>query len=275
MAFVLSPLLSLMLVMPTAMLTHWHTVNTPAPGTPRILGSYTAGCIQGAVALAPAGEGFVTLRRSRRRFFGHPQLVDYLENLGRLAVAHGLGVLLLGDLGQPRGGPTPSGHRSHQNGLDVDIWFRLADPQAIPSAAERETIRLPSMLTATRQELAPQHWSPQHVQLLQLAAAPQQVERIFINPVIKQALCKQFPGAAWLRKLRPWWGHEAHFHVRLRCPAGQTDCVNQAPPPPGDGCDASLAWWFSEAAKRPARPAPEPGPPTPLPAGCEAILLQP
>ncbi len=60
--------------------------------------------------------------------------------------------------------------------------------------------------------------------------------------------------------MRPWWGHDAHMHVRLACPEGAGACVDQAPPPPGDGCDETLAWWFTDEAlnpKPPEKPAPE------------------
>jgi len=52
------------------------------------------------------------------------------------------------DLGQPRGGPTLSGHRSHQSGLDVDIWFLLSKQAASRTLAynERETWGAPSVL---------------------------------------------------------------------------------------------------------------------------------
>ena len=31
--------------------TPWQTVKTPAPGSPRAIGDYSAGCVQGAEAL--------------------------------------------------------------------------------------------------------------------------------------------------------------------------------------------------------------------------------
>ncbi|MEM6944334.1 MAG: penicillin-insensitive murein endopeptidase, partial [Pseudomonadota bacterium] len=44
--------------------------------------------------------------------------------------------------------------------------------------------------------------------------------------------------------VRPWWGHDSHFHVRLSCPAGALGCTEQAPPPEGDGCGRELSSWF-------------------------------
>src|SRR5919108_2328804 len=125
----------------------WDEVLEPAPGAPHAIGSYTAGCVQGAIPLPLEGRGYQGMRPHRRRFFGHPLLVRYLQELGAAADQKGFGVLLIGDLGQPRGGPMPFGHRSHQNGLDADIWFRLPGNGIVLSAVERDTGAAASMLT--------------------------------------------------------------------------------------------------------------------------------
>src|SRR5262245_52619436 len=157
----------------------WSDVVAPVPGLPRSVGAYTAGCVQGALALPPEGPGFQTMRRYRRRFFGHPTLIQYLQNLTEAATQQRLGLLSIGDLGQARGGPSPSGHASHQTGLDVDIWFWLL-PNGHPlAAAERETVSAPSMVMSTGRVLDPSQWSPQHAQLLQLASGFEPVDRIF------------------------------------------------------------------------------------------------
>src|SRR5574341_315988 len=167
----------------------WHDVDDPAPGLPRAIGTYTAGCVQGAVALPPEGAGFQTMRRYRRRFFGHPTLIRYLQELAEAAAKQGLGILSIGDLGQARGGPAPNGHVSHQSGLDVDVWFWLLRNGHTLSALERETIEAPSLVTTDGRALDTSQWSPQHAQLLQLAAGFDAVESIFINPAIKTAPC--------------------------------------------------------------------------------------
>lgn len=267
--FIVVGLLSLV---PTlGMAQSWSTVPDPAAGAPRVIGSYTAGCIQGAASLPPEGVGFQTMRRFRRRFFGHPTLIRYLQDLAQAATQQRLGLLSFGDLGQARGGPAPSGHASHQTGLDVDIWFMLLPPGQPLPAAERETIGAPSMVQPDGRTLTPQ-WSPQHSKLVRLAAEFDTVERIFVNAAVKHALCQQTPGAAWLRKLRPWWGHDDHLHVRLRCPAGDSECQGQEPIPAGDGCGAELAWWFTEEARKP-KPRTH-GPKPVLPSACDAVLRQ-
>src|SRR5215475_7388000 len=180
----------------------WSDLVAPAPGLPRAVGAYTAGCVQGAVALPPEGPGFQTMRRYRRRFFGHPTLIRYLQDLAESATQQRLGILSIGDLGQARGGPALSGHASHQTGLDVDIWFWLL-PNGHPlPAAERETVGAPSMVMSDGRTLDRSQWSSQHAQLLRVAVEFEVVERIFVNLVIKQGLCRQSLGASWLHKLR-------------------------------------------------------------------------
>jgi penicillin-insensitive murein endopeptidase len=116
------------------------------------------------------------------------------------------------------------------------------------------------------------------VALIRAAAGDPETERVFVHPAIKQALCLHAAGdRAWLTKVRPWWGHDDHIHVRLAGPPGDALCRAQAPPPPGDGCGADLAWWLSEEPWRPKPPGPPPRPVTlaDLPAACSAVLGAP
>lgn len=248
---VLSALLAFLLVWgltwsQAARAQDWHGVDRPSVGAPLVIGSYSKGCIGGAVRLPERGPGFETIRMSRSRFWGHPQLIDFVERLGRAVERERIGIMLIGDLSQPRGGPMPWGHASHQIGLDADIWFRLTHRRLTRS--EREDVEeIP--LVDYRTWAPTTAWEPGHTRMLQLAATDPRVDRIFINPGIKKHLCDmRWSDRAWLRKLRPWWGHAAHFHVRLACPAGSEQCTDQAPPPPGDGCGA-LAWWFAQRDK--------------------------
>jgi penicillin-insensitive murein endopeptidase len=127
------------------------------------------------------------------------------------------------------------------------------------------------MVRADQRGIDPTHWSPAVVTLLHLAASLPEVDRILINPAIKRELCDTVHGdRSWLRLMRPWYGHAAHMHIRFRCPPDQHDCVQAAPPPGGDGCDATLQWWF-EQLDAPPKPS-APYHPTPLPAACKAVM---
>ena len=246
----------------------------PAPGPLHIIGGpTTGGCIAGAVSLPPDGPGFQTIHVDRSAFWGAPQTIAHLELFGQQAAAAGLPTLLMEDVSRPRGGPMPGGHISHQIGLDADVGLdmRLRPPL---SASQRDTIELPSLVRADGRDIDPAAWSPQVTALLRMAAGLPDVDRILVNPAIKQQLCREVTGGrSWLHLIRPWYGHAAHMHISFRCPAGQVDCVPAGPPPPGDGCDATLQWWFDQldAPGRPPAPAAPQKPPSP-PAACRAIL---
>ena len=71
------------------------------------------------------------------------------------------------------------------------------------------------------------------MRLIKRAASYPAVERIFVHPAIKKALCEDTAkdtDRAWLSKVRPMWGHHYHFHIRIVCPAGSTNCEHQPAP---------------------------------------------
>jgi len=265
----------LLLVAIPARPSAWSDEQTPFPGPPRSIGKPAAGCLAGAASLPFDGAGYQVIRISRDRYFGNPSTVKFIEDLGRRAKAAGLEDFYVGDMSLPRGGPMPNGHASHETGIDVDIWDNL-EPKPFLLPPDRENVPLPSMLTANGKALDLTRFSARQVTLLRLAATDPRVDRIFVSPVIKRALCQgEFSAAvgdrSWLHRLRPWYGHDDHFHVRLACPAGSTDCVRQAPVPAGDGCDASLAWWFQPRPQPQPQAAPPPRRPI-LPAACQKLI---
>lgn len=255
----------------TAAESPWSRIQTTAPGRPAAIGGPSNGCIGGAEALPPEGDGYVSIRRNRNRYYGHPDNVRLVERLGRAMQRHNGRLVMVGDLAQPRGGLMSSSHRSHQNGLDVDIWFTLADSAADARRSTPERRDPPSMLDPSGLQLGP-NWGPDQRWLLRTAAEDPAVDRIFVNPGIKRALCRSAGNDnGWLHKLRPWWGHDAHFHVRLKCPKDSPGCKPQAPVPAGSGCGSDLAWWFSAEARSPSK-KPSKSEPAPPPSACRALL---
>ncbi len=249
----------------------WSRVQHPAPGPAEVIGFYSAGCIGGAQVLPPVGEGYQVMRLSRNRHYGHPELVDFLQRLGRAAAIRGVR-LLIGDLGQPRGGPMNYGHRSHQTGLDADIWFTVLDRHDQLPGEQIEALEMLSVVDRTAGRLRPERWQSLYADILRWVAQAPEVNRIFVNPVIKQALCRDPAQHGWLNKVRPWWGHDAHFHVRLACPTDSPNCQPQQPPPPGSGCDADLDNWVEEQRQPPRPGAASPPAPVVLSAACNAVL---
>ena len=227
-------------------------------------------------ALPISGPAWQVMPSSRNRNWGHPTLIRFLENLALEVRKAGIwNGLLIGDISQLHGGPMSTGHASHQIGLDADIWLTPM-PKEEPVRAEREEMMSTNVVGRDRLDVDPTKWMPRHGALIKAAALNAQVERIFVNPAIKKALCRETTGnRTWLHKVRPWWGHDYHFHVRLRCPADSAECTPQDPPPPGDGCDKDLDWWFTDEGLYP-----KPGPEKPLaaadlPPACRSMLAQP
>lgn len=248
-------------------------VVSPAPAPARVIGGYTKGCLAGAMALPADGPHWQVMRPSRNRAWGHPALIAVLQHFA--AVANGLGWpgLLVGDLAQPRGGPMLTGHASHQLGIEADLWLTPM-PERWLSPAERDEMPATNVVAADGDDIDPATWRPEHRRLLEAAARMSGVGRIFVNPAIKRALCREAAGDRdWLRRIRPWWGHNYHFHLRLVCPRGDPGCQDQPAVPPGDGCGAELAWWFAPEAKHP-KPTPPPRPlrVADLPAACAALV---
>lgn len=225
--------------------TPWEKEKSPTRNSTSSIGSYANGCLDGAQALPIDGQGYQVIRPQRERYYGHTEAIQFIERLGVTTSEQLNTNLLVGDISLPRGGRFSSGHSSHQTGLDIDIWLRLTDKRL--SENELAVPKPISVVDLTNYKLRKSNWTDDHFQVIRYAAKDEKVVRIFVHPVIKQALCEQEDPDAndrtWLGKIRPWWGHHSHFHVRLKCPKGSYNCIAQANPPKGDGCGDELASW--------------------------------
>ncbi len=241
-------------------------------------GGYAKGCAAGNVMLPETGPTWQAMRLSRNRNWGQPEAIDFIKDLSAKAAKQpGWSGLYIGDISQPRGGPMLTGHASHQIGLDADIWLRPADRLNL-STTERENISSISMRRANG-AFTNDQWTRAHHNILKAAASDPRVARIFIFPGAKVQMCKDEKGdRSWLRKIRPWYGHHYHFHVRLACPKDARGCVDQAPPPAGDGCADAQEWVNNILNPPPPNPnAPKPKPKREitlgdLPAQCASVL---
>jgi penicillin-insensitive murein endopeptidase len=236
----------------------------PAAMPTRVVGFYAKGCIAGAEGLPINGESWQVTRLAAkaRKDAGWPGI-------------------LVGDMSQPRGGPMLTGHASHQVGLDADIWLTPM-PNRRFSREEREETSAVMMVRADRLDIDPKVWTPTHLGVIRAAAQEPSVQRIFVNAAIKKALCREAKGdRSWLSKVRPMYGHDYHFHIRIKCPPGSGECEGQTEPTEGEGCSAGdLAYWFKDSVLHPKPPKepPKPRPPmtlAQLPAACKAVLAAP
>ena len=249
--------------------------ETPSGHPATSIGQPARGCLAGGMQLAESGPTWQAMRLSRNHEWGNPAMIDFIEDLSRTAVQAGWRGLWVGDIAQPRGGPV-RGHASHQTGLDADIWF--TPPTRLDlSPAAREKISAISVLAADKRNVNA-NFTPPLAAILEAAARDPRVERIFVTAPVKLRLCADARrgDAAWLRKIRPWWDHVDHFHVRLNCPRGAQGCVKPDPLPPGDGCKDAV-WWVTDALLPPPPGAPKLPPKPPLmladlPAQCTEVL---
>lgn len=261
----------------------FSAVTGPSEQPTAPIGSYARGCLAGAVQLPESGPNWQAMRLSRNRHWGTPELVAFVERLAQASTELGWNGIYVGDMSQPRGGPMNGGHRSHQIGLDVDIWFTMPPARMDLTPRQREQVSAVN-LRSDDQRTVNSNWRPEHMALLRAAAKDRAVARIFVSGAIKMQMCADAPRGdrRWLRKIRPWWGHNEHFHVRLTCPRGAHDCENQAPIPRGDGC-AEAEWWVTDALAPPPPPDPNAPKPAPrpeltlatLPSQCAGVLNSP
>jgi penicillin-insensitive murein DD-endopeptidase len=223
----------------------WAAIKTPSTGESKIYGSYQMGCLAGAKALALKGDGYFVVRKTRERYYGHPVMINYITELGKKLKQKKYPIMIIEDISYPRGGPFLHGHNSHQIGLDVDI--SLKSVRTLPTTEESENWVSPSYVEGRKNLLS--NWTDEQINLTVLAADSPEVNRIFVAPAIKKYFCTTNPAAPWLYKLRSWWGHDDHLHVRLNCPADSAGCVPQAAlDSSNNGCGVELDWWYSAEA---------------------------
>ncbi|MCK0209193.1 penicillin-insensitive murein endopeptidase [Starkeya koreensis] len=256
-------------------------LKTPAPLEARAIGFYSKGCLAGAEALPVNGRTWQAMRLSRNRNWGHPELVAFLERFSaKVPTVSSWPGILVGDMAQPRGGPMLTGHASHQIGLDADIWLTPM-PKREFTNEEREKVSATMIVRPDRLDVDPKVWTPSVLAVIRAAAQDSEVERVLVNAAIKKALCRDATGdRSWLQKVRPYWGHDYHMHVRIGCPAGSPDCRAQDPVTPGEGCGKELDWWFSDANLHPKPPKEPPKPKPPmlmkeLPEACRQVVVAP
>jgi penicillin-insensitive murein endopeptidase len=261
--------------------TLFASEKLPSLGKAMSIGYYPRGCLQGGVELPVNGPTWQVMRLSRNRNWGHPELVNFLERFAPLAAkATGWHGILVGDMAQPRGGPLPFGHVSHQIGLDVDIWF-MPMPDHTLNKDEREKTAATNLVADDWKHINSKTWTPQYIDFIKTAAEQPEVERVLVNAAIKKELCRVEAKnhSPWLAKVRPWYGHNDHIHVRLKCPADSPNCRKQPPVPGDDGCNKSLDAWFADKIlhpqKKPGGAKPRPLMLADLPPACKTVLDAP
>ena len=81
--------------------TPWQKITQPVPGSAQSIGSFSNGCIVGADTLPIQSEHYQVMRTDQRRYFGHPDLVMFIQRLSSQVSNLGMGTVLIGDMGCP------------------------------------------------------------------------------------------------------------------------------------------------------------------------------
>ena len=239
----------------------FEKLKLPTKGNSSSIGSYAKGCLDGAKALPFNGPNWQVLHPSRKRNWGHPETIRLVKRLSKKATEIGWKGLYIGDISQARGGPMRYGHKSHQMGLDVDIW--LTAPKSVELTVDELKAVKPISIRSKDHRRTNNRWTVEHMEILKASALDKSVDRVFITAPAKIWMCERAEGDRnWLQKIRPLGGHHQHFHIRLKCPPESPFCKNQKPSIPDisqsdDGCDHTLKWWVTTALepyKKPAKP---------------------
>ena len=203
-------------------------VQGPSTGATRAIGFYAKGCLAGAVPLPLDGPNWQVMRLSRNRHWGTPELVSYIEKFSADVAKDGWAGLLVGDMSQPRGGPMPTGHASHQVGLDADIWLTPM-PNYTLSADEREKKGAASLLIKGRLAVDQNKWSDVYARLLKRAVSypgsgahfrqPRDQARIVRHRRHRPRLAPQAAAVVGPRRPFPCAPGMPAGHGRLRCAA--------------------------------------------------------
>ena len=214
------------------------------------------GCIAGAVPLPADGPGWQVMRPSRNRAWGHPTSSTSSSawprgqslTAGRASWSATWASRAAADAHRPRLAPDRARRR------------RLAHADARPHAHARRargTCLRPSpcrtgVWRSTRRFGRGQAalWS------VVRRCSPRSSRPSSTRP--SRGRCRgSGRDRGWLAKVRPWYGHDDHMHVRLRCPADEPLCRDQDPPPRGE--TAAAPSWPGGSARSPTRRPRRPG----------------
>lgn len=223
----------------------------------KAVGFYTDGKIEKATLLPEKGEAFQQVYTERDTHWGTGMIVSMIENASEYLVTKWYPgtVVMIGDVAKKFGGDIGT-HASHQSGLDADIPYigNKGFDRVIANGEVKSSFDYMKNWQFLRL-IANQ-------KIVQDGRTTTVLNRVFMNPVIHKGFC------AWAQKsdllknpldqeimsrIRPWEGHDKHFHVRLKCSPHYPACRNQQEPAkfnPNDPCGLGAKKSKSSKAKK-------------------------
>ncbi len=137
-----------------------------------------------------------------------------------------------------------------------------------------------NVVAADRLDVDHAKWTPAHLALVKAAASQPETTRVFVNAAIKKELCRTAGSdRSWMTKVRPYWGHDDHIHIRLACPSSVSSVRGAGRRPPmGDA--AAPRSDLGPIGSQPGVLHPTPGKPRPplplsaLPEACRELLSE-
>lgn len=207
----------------------------------RPIGSTDSGHLINADCLPETGEGYMQLFRDVERIWGTMPLIDMIQksaaDLSRMFPKRDR--LQVEEM-SAKGGGRIDGHKSHTNGLDVDLGFFKVDGIEHDPVAKKQHYADPMVIDG---KVSANFDIERNWEFMKALHRHGNVHKIFVDSVLKKELCKfaksknDYSGNIQvLRSLRHEINHADHLHVRLRCLANEKKCVNRPDPPAGSGC---------------------------------------
>lgn len=97
-------MVALVTMVPVMAATPWQKITHPVAGSPQSIGGFANGCVIGAQPLPLESADYQVMRSDQRRYFGHPDLLNFIHRLSAQAHQQQLGTVLIGDMAMPAGG---------------------------------------------------------------------------------------------------------------------------------------------------------------------------
>lgn len=205
------------------------------------IGRAAQGRLRNGLALED-GDHVEVLRGSEDTDFGTVELVQLIESGARHVSERFPGARLhVGDLSR-RGGGHLGSHRSHRSGRDADVGFYMNDAAGQP-LAQRFFVRF------DREGNGRTGWSREAVVFdvarnwallegmmnfggaqLQYVFVSEPLQALLLAEAERQGASPETIARATELMSHNAGGHDNHFHIRIHCPASDSQCIDNEPP---------------------------------------------